>query len=134
MKEYKSVRFVFLNLLHFEGYYIFNPQTSFMFFMHFMVNKSVLIRAIRGFIVPVLCRFGTCLIPVWYRFVSISIGIFPYVFLPQTSFLKQKRGFAPFPDFLIFTNSHLPGVQPVRKHRKGSKKAWEKELSIHRGR
>jgi hypothetical protein len=66
---------------------------------------------IRGYVRPFLCRFGTCLIPVWYRFVSISIGIFPYVFLPQTSFLNQYCGFASFPVFLNFTNAQMPGVQ-----------------------
>jgi hypothetical protein len=66
---------------------------------------------IRGYVRPFLCRFGTCLIPVWYRFVSISIGIFPYVFLPQTSFLNQKRRKAPVSDFLNFVIFHLPGVQ-----------------------
>jgi uncharacterized membrane protein len=73
-------------------------------------KKSALICVFCGFIMSVLCLFGTCLIPVWYLFVSISIGIFPYVFVPQTLFLNQKRRKAPFPDFLNFTNSHLPGV------------------------
>jgi hypothetical protein len=45
--------------------------------------------------------------------VSISIGIFPYVFVPQTSFLNQKRSFALFSDFLNFMISHLPGVPQI---------------------
>ncbi len=80
-----------------------------------VANKSVVIRAIRGFIVALLCRFGTCLVRVWYRFVSISIGIFPYVFLPQTSFLNQKQGKVSFSDFLNFTNIQIPGVQAAEK-------------------
>jgi hypothetical protein len=56
--------------------------------------------------------FCAPLVPLLALFVHVSIGIFPYVFLPQTSFLIQNRGFSPFPDFLIFTISHLPGVQP----------------------
>jgi hypothetical protein len=75
-------------------------------------NLSSLITCVPVFLstCPFLYRFGTCLISVWYRFVSISIGIFTYVFLPQTSFLTQKRRKAPFSDFLNFVFSHLPGV------------------------
>jgi hypothetical protein len=65
--------------------------------------------------VSVFGLFGTCLVPVWYRFVSISIGIFPYVFLPQTSFLNQKRRKVSFSDFLNFVISHLPGVHVDKK-------------------
>jgi hypothetical protein len=80
-------------------------------------NLSSLITCIHVFLssCPSLCRFGTCLIPVSYRFVSISIGIFPYVFVPQTSFPNQKRRKAPFPVFLNFVFSHLPGVHVDKK-------------------
>jgi hypothetical protein len=64
-------------------------------------NLSFLITCVPVFLstCPFLYRFGTCLVRVSYRFVSISIGIFPYVFVPQTSIPNQKRGFSPFPDF-----------------------------------
>jgi hypothetical protein len=79
-------------------------------------NLSSLITCIPVFLstCPFSGLFGTCFIPVWYRFVSISIGIFPYVFVPQTSFLNQKCGFAPFSDFLNFANIQIPGVHAPR--------------------
>ncbi len=82
------------------------------------VKKSALICVICGFILSSFGSFHTRLVPVLALFVHVSIGISPYVFVPQTSFLNQYHGFSPFSGFLNFVFSHLPGVQP---HQNGMK-------------
>jgi hypothetical protein len=113
--EALKFQFLYPNVLTFlHSYYQVNPVIPSK--NKTIGNLSSLITCVPVFLssCPSLCRFGTCLISVSYRFVSISIGIFPYVFVPQTSFLNQKQRKVSFPDFLKSANCHLPGVQPAR--------------------
>ncbi len=101
MKAFKSIRFVFLK---FPDSNLFSASCLEFRISIDPVKKSALIRIIRGSIMSLLGFFCTPLVPLLALFVHVSIGIFTYVFLPQTSFLNQYRGFSPFSDFLNFAN------------------------------
>ncbi len=128
MKEFKSIRFVFLK---FPDSNLFSASYSEFRISTDRVKKTVKIRVdpcqiilskVRVFScfswVSFLSSFGffcAPLVPVWALFVHVSIGISPYVFLPQTSFPNQKRGKLPVSVFLNFVISHLPGVHVDKK-------------------